>query len=113
MFKRAYGLYQERGYRTRLLAAAYRHRLHWTELVGGDVVMTIPTRGRRGSTRAASNPKSRIDIPVEQAYLDDLLARVPDFRRAYEPDGLTPSTSSTRSARPRGRCARSSRGITH
>ena len=42
VFKRAYGIYQERGYRTRLLAAAYRHRLHWTELVGGDIVMTIP-----------------------------------------------------------------------
>ena len=41
-FKRAYGIFQERGYRTRLLAAAYRHRLHWTELVGGDVVLTMP-----------------------------------------------------------------------
>ena len=41
-FKRAYAIYRERGYRTRLLAAAYRHRLHWTELVGGDVVMTMP-----------------------------------------------------------------------
>ncbi len=39
--KRAYGIYQERGYRTRLLAAAYRHHLHWTELIGGDIVMTI------------------------------------------------------------------------
>ena len=36
-FKRAYALFRERGYRARLLAAAYRHRLHWTELVGGDV----------------------------------------------------------------------------
>src|SRR3990172_8897738 len=39
-FKRAYRMFQERGYRSRLLAAAYRHRLHWTELVGGDVSMT-------------------------------------------------------------------------
>jgi transaldolase len=35
-FKRAYGIFRERGYRSRLLAAAYRHRLHWTELVGGE-----------------------------------------------------------------------------
>ena len=41
-FKRADGIYRERGYRTRLLAAAYRHRLHWTELVGGDVILTMP-----------------------------------------------------------------------
>ena len=42
VFKRAYGIFRERGYRARLLAAAYRHRLHWTELVGGDVILTMP-----------------------------------------------------------------------
>ena len=43
-FKRAYGIYQERGYRTRLLAAAMRHRLHWTELVGGGRGADDPAR---------------------------------------------------------------------
>ena len=37
-FKRAYEIFQDRGYSRALLAAAYRHRLHWTELVGGDVI---------------------------------------------------------------------------
>ena len=41
VFKRTYDIFRERGYRSRLLAAAYRHPLHWTELVGGDVAMTI------------------------------------------------------------------------
>src|SRR5579871_5390171 len=41
-FKKAYELYQERGYRSRLLAAAYRHHMHWSELIGGDVSLTIP-----------------------------------------------------------------------
>ncbi|HEX3265295.1 MAG TPA: transaldolase family protein, partial [Candidatus Limnocylindrales bacterium] len=35
VFKRTVEVYRERGFRTRLLAAAFRHRLHWTELVGG------------------------------------------------------------------------------
>ena len=34
VFKRAAAVYQERGYRTRPLAAAYRHHLHWSELIG-------------------------------------------------------------------------------
>ena len=42
VFKRAYPLFLERGYRARLLAAAYRNTLHWTELVGGDVTLTMP-----------------------------------------------------------------------
>ena len=89
-FKRAYGIYKERGYRTRLLAAAYRHRLHWTELVGGDVVLTMPHAWQVRFNGSGIDPVSRIDVPVDQHLIDDLLARVPDFRRAYEPDGLSP-----------------------
>jgi transaldolase len=89
-FKRAYAIYQERGYRTRLLAAAYRHRLHWTELVGADVVLTIPHAWQVRFNNSGIEPQPRIDVPVDQPYIDDLLTRVPDFRRAYEPDGLAP-----------------------
>jgi transaldolase len=90
-FKRAYGIYQERGYRTRLLAAAYRHRLHWTELVGADVVLTIPYAWQVRFNTSGIDPVSRIDLPVDQALIDDLYARIPDFRRAYEPDGMVPA----------------------
>jgi transaldolase len=88
VFKRAYGIYQERGYRTRLLAAAYRHRLHWTELVGGDVVLTMPHAWQVRFNDSGIDPVERINEPVEQRIVDDLLRRIPDFGRAYEPDGL-------------------------
>jgi transaldolase len=88
-FKRALGIYRERGYRTRLLAAAYRHRLHWTELVGGDIVLTMPWAWQERFNRSGIAPVSRIDEPVPQPLLDDLIARIPDFSRAYEPDGLS------------------------
>lgn len=91
VFKRAYGIYQERGYRTRLLAAAYRHRLHWTELVGGDVVLTMPHAWQVRFNKSGIEPVSRIDVPVDQALVDDLYSRIPDFRRAYEPDGMIAS----------------------
>jgi transaldolase len=90
-FKRAYGIYRERGYRTRLLAAAYRHRLHWTELVGGDIVMTMPHPWQVRFNESGIEPVERIDVPVDPHLVDDLLTRVPDFRRAYEPDGLVPA----------------------
>ena len=89
-FKRTYAIYQERGYRTRLLAAAYRHRLHWTELVGGDVVLTMPYAWQVRFNESGIDPVDRIDVPVDPQLVDDLLRRVPDFRRAYEPDGLAP-----------------------
>ena len=35
VMKKAYAIYQERGYRIRLLTAAYRHHLHWSQLIRG------------------------------------------------------------------------------
>ncbi len=89
VFKRSYEIFRERGYRSRLLAAAYRHRLHWTEIVGGDVSMTLPHGWQVRFNRSGIAPESRMDVPVDPALIDDLLERIPDFRRAYEPDGMT------------------------
>ncbi len=87
-FKRADAVFRERGYRTRLLAAAYRHRLHWTELVGGNVILTIPHAWQVRFNASGIDPESRIDQPVDPAIVRELLDRIPDFGRAYEPAGL-------------------------
>lgn len=89
VFKRAAALYRERGYRTRPLAAAYRHLLHWTELIGGDVTLTMPHQWQRRFNATRGELRSRFDDPVPRAYVDELLAKIPDFRRAFDPDGLT------------------------
>jgi transaldolase len=89
-FKRTYAIFRERGYRSRLLAAAYRHRLHWTELAGGDVSMTMPHAWQVRFNASGIIPEPRMDVPVDPALIDDLYERIPDFRRAYEPDGLSP-----------------------
>jgi transaldolase len=89
-FKRAYAIFRERGYRSRLLAAAYRHRLHWTEIIGGEVSMTMPHAWQVRFNASEIDPEPRMDVPVDPRLIDDLLARIPDFRRAYEPDGMAP-----------------------
>ncbi len=88
-FKRAVGLYREAGYRTRLLAAAYRHRLHWTELIGGDVILTMPHAWQVRFNDSGIVPTLRIDTPVDPHFIDELTSRIPGFARAYEPDGLS------------------------
>ena len=88
VFKRTYALFRERGYRSRLLAAATRHRLHWTELVGADAAMTLTSGWQARFERSGIVPEPRIDRPVDPAILAELTARIPDFARAYEPDGL-------------------------
>ena len=90
-FKRAYGIFRERGYRSQLLAAAYRHRLHWTELVGGHIIHTFPYAWQTRFNASGIAPNPRMDQPVDPALVADLYDRIPDFRRAYEPDGMVPA----------------------
>jgi transaldolase len=85
--KRAYGIFKERGYRARLLAAAYRHHLHWSELIGGDIVLTIPYEWQRVFNASDVEVRERMGNPVPPEALATL-AKFADFRRAYEPEGL-------------------------
>jgi len=89
VFKKAYQLYQERGYRTRLLAAAYRHHLHWSEFIGGDVILTIPSNWQKLFNNSQVEVKPRMGDPVDPAIVKELYERIPDFRKAYDEDGLT------------------------
>lgn len=88
-FKHAYGIYRQRGYRTRLLAAAYRHHKHWSELIGGDIVLTIPSGYQKQFNTSDVEVIERIDNSVPDGIVDHLIGHLPDFRAAYEPDGLT------------------------
>jgi transaldolase len=88
VFKRAYVLYRERGYRTRLLSAAFRNHMHWSELIGGDVVISPPPAWQRRFAASGITVRPRIDTPVEPRIVDDLYSRFADFRHAYDPDGL-------------------------
>ena len=88
MFKRTYALFRDRGYRSRLLAAATRHPLHWTQLIGADAAMTLTPSWQQRFERSGIAPEPRIDEPVNPAILDELRERIPDFARAYEPLGL-------------------------
>ena len=85
VFKKAYALYRERGYRTRLLSAAFRNHLHWSELIGGDVVISPPSAWQKRFAASDIEVKPRIETPVDPRIVDDLHRRFTDFRRAYDP----------------------------
>ena len=86
--KKAYAIYQQRGYRARLLAAAYRHLGHWSELIGGDIVLTIPYEWQLKINASDIEVKERMSVPVDARTVETLNAKIPDFRRAYNEDGL-------------------------
>lgn len=87
--KKAYGIYKQRGYRLRLLGAAYRHLGHWSELIGGDIVLTIPYEWQLKINASDIEVKERMSTPVDPQIVESLYRRIPDFRRAFDENGLT------------------------
>jgi transaldolase len=91
VFKKAYRIFHERGYRIRLLSAAFRNHMHWSELIGGDIVISPPYAWQKRYNASDIEVTPRIDQPVDRGVVGDLLKRFADFRRAYEENGLTVS----------------------
>lgn len=87
--KKAYDIYQTRKYRTRLLAAAYRHHMHWSELIGGDLIHTIPYSWQKLYNASDIEVKDTMKKPVPAEPLELMLKYFEDFRKAYDEDGLS------------------------
>lgn len=88
VFKRAYEIFRARGFRTRLLSAAFRNHMHWSQLVGGDVVISPPFEWQVRLNASGIEPEPRIDAPVDAAVVAELYELLADFRRAYDPEGM-------------------------
>ena len=87
MAKRVYQLYRQRGLRTRMLVAYYRHHRHWSAFMGGDLVMTIPCKWQRRFEACDVPIANNIDAPVPERYMEQLMRLAP-FAQAMTPGSL-------------------------
>jgi transaldolase len=88
VFKKTYRLFRERGYRIRLLSAAFRNHMHWSELIGGDIVISPPYSWQVRFNASDIEVCARIDKPVQPEIVDELSRRFVDFRRASTEGGV-------------------------
>lgn len=86
--KEYYRIFKEKGYKTKLLTAAFRNIHHWTAFVGGDVLATIPTPFQKRINASDVAFESKIDEPVNETWLNQLLT-LPEFKKAYDVDGMS------------------------
>ena len=89
VFKNAYKIFQKRGYRSKLLAAAFRNQMHWSELVGGDIVISMPYDWWNKFNALDIEVKNRINNPVDSSIIDKLSNNFNDFNRAFDSDGMS------------------------
>jgi transaldolase len=85
--KRSCAIFKERGYEAELIVAALRGTYHMTEICGAEVIMSIAVPYQKMLLVDDLPQEERIDEPVA-ADVIERLSRVPEFVRAYDPDGM-------------------------
>jgi transaldolase len=88
--KRAYAIYKSRGYEAVLLVAALRGAYHLTEIAGADLVMSIHPTYQELFVSQDHPREPRIGCEMAPDTISRLRA-LPEFVRAFEPDGMAPS----------------------
>ncbi len=88
--RKIYALMQERKYPGTFIAGGARGLHHFTEMVGGNVVVTINWVGTSDQLLEQDPPVvERMFNPVPDYVIEELLEKLPDFRRAYLPGSLS------------------------
>jgi transaldolase len=88
--KRAYRIFQDRGYEAVLLLAGFREVAQVTALAGAQAVATFSSQIIASLRQDSLPQKARHAEEPEPPVLANL-SKIPDFVRAYEPDGLEPA----------------------
>lgn len=87
--RKVYKIMKERGYSAIFVAGGARGLHHFTEMVGSDVCVTINWEGTADELLKTDPPVVyRLFNPVPQKVIDELMEKLPDFRRGYLEDGL-------------------------
>jgi transaldolase len=87
--RRVYQVMEERRYSAIFIGGGARGLHHFTEMVGGKVCLTINWEGTADKLIESDPPVVyRLFNPVPQEVIDELMEKLPDFRRGYLDDGL-------------------------
>jgi transaldolase len=87
--KRAYAIFKGQDYEADLIIAALRGTYHMTELTGAEVIMSIAVPYQEMLISPDLPKEQRVDSEVPQDVIDRL-SQMPEFVRAYDPQGMQP-----------------------
>ena len=87
--KKAVKIYATRSYRARLLVAAYRNMNHVSELIGGNLIHTIPYKWQLRYNGSDMVVADTTNVDPDPTMIEVLKNNFEDFVKAYEPDGMS------------------------
>ncbi len=88
--RKQYKIFKERNYPGIMLGGGARGLHHFTEMVGSEMHITINWESTADKLIEMNPPVVyRMDTPTPQYVIDELLEKIPDFRKAYQKDDLS------------------------
>ena len=88
--RKQYRIFKEREYPGVMLGGGVRGLYHFTEMVGSEMHITINWKGTADKLIERDPPAVyRMFNPAPQYVIDELMDKIPDFKKAYLEDGLT------------------------
>ncbi len=87
--RKQYRLFKERNIPCLMLGGGVRRMEHFTNFVGGDMHITINWPTGEELAKMDANVEKNIDRETPESIISELLDTLPNFRRAYEEDGLS------------------------
>lgn len=89
--KKVYEMVKANNYDCHFIGGGARGLHHFTEMVGADAVVTINWKGTADKLIEMDQPVvSRFFNPTPFAVVDELAEKIPDFRKAYFLNEITP-----------------------
>lgn len=87
--RKTYKVMKERGYKSVFVAGGARGLHHFTEMVGGEVCVTINWEGTADKLLDVDYPVVyRLFNPPPDSVIKELMEKLPDFKKGYLDDGL-------------------------
>jgi transaldolase len=86
--RKQYHIFRKNQYPVIMLGGGARGTHHFTEMVGGSIHITINWSTALELIQANPPVVSRMDSPVSRLVIDELLDKLPDFRKAYSDHGI-------------------------
>lgn len=84
-----YKIMRKRGYPGRMLGGGARNITHFTNMVGGQMDVTMNWKTFAELNSLSPKIENRLDEEYSMFVVEELRAKLPDFRRAYDDDGLS------------------------
>ncbi|MBT3320501.1 MAG: hypothetical protein HN389_12140 [Clostridia bacterium] len=89
IIKRAVDIFKKKNYEAVLMTAGMRGAYHATEVAGADITLSIHPKIQKMIAKLEVPFEERINVPIDEDVIERLKT-IPEFVRAYEPDGLIP-----------------------